>query len=699
MPGHASTPPAASAPHPRYADEAASTERVTTSFRDFIRCLEDHRRLRYMKTEANLLDKLASLYVRCEAMCHGDAEAAEAYAGDEEALWDECRYAGWEKSLYQGILALRLRAQLWDRKRVIADALADALSDTYFGPEAHKFMFHVASLLYTATPDASCKQRLVELASACTALYPKDPLYFAAWLHAVAVLGDSPLLASTQSRCRTLSAVLDAAEKDCFRYSARVAAGLARYLHSLGEYAPVLKYVQSYKELCDDAWGDLAPAFKAQLSFLEALACLRLGAAAAATPELTSTYLNKAVLCLSDDARFPTHPASVAYAAPVLMQLKQMTADVDSTLLAVSERLLAAAPAASAGTDAITAYSYLLMLTGRGRDANNFLQQCKRDSGCIADADFPVNILPKGSGSAGDDGTAEGLGCQQAMVECMSAYMKAFHLHNELLRKQRALRPPPSCKPTGDPLLTHAAYSSILDGAHEFFAEHVLWSSQHLSAPCEREASPPAAADRLPAALRDPDPTTHFYVQAATRPGAAPTYMSVISELPAVPAHLHQHVLSPSVLKRHMAAAGGATGPPTQEEAAGGALAAAAAPAAPILGPELEDAMAAFADCDNESAADRTTHDLRIEYDSKDETLPFLVEQATAHFAALDRSHRGRIHLRTAVLTVKQYLRHSGHERGVHEVVRTLLPYLDPADPAWLNGERWVNVFFGIHRV
>ena len=381
-------------------DAAADTTTrawVSPAFENFIKRAADMRRLARLRTEANVPDRLANLYVDVAHALEGDGSAAAAAAeaaarrfvppaaasstsspsgassasssreeaadatataeeevaeeGGEDGLWAACKGTGWPATLFKGIVALRLRPGCEERRREAGEAVAHVAHLPHIGEAYRRFAFLVAEELLVETAEWRDKASVVAMAEQAMAAAPHDPVYFGAWMRGVAMLGParSSLLAGAGGRCRTVAAALEAAETTYYSGSLPVSVGLARLLLEVGENETVVRIVDdcfaglAEEEAADGGadetgFGDASPAAAGALAFARALARLRL-AEVAADPEAVTVHVGGVLDAL---AAAPLGPRPAGSNVPLflalMVQVRRLTPDADRSLTELAER-------------------------------------------------------------------------------------------------------------------------------------------------------------------------------------------------------------------------------------------------------------------------------------------------------------------------------------------------------------------------
>ena len=204
-----------------------------------------------------------------------------------------------------------------------------------------------------------------------------------------------------------------------------------------------------------------------------------------------------------------------------MIHIRRITTAADDSLQLVMRRLLesdGSTPHPHAHMDIVTSHAFLLMLSGKTRQAQNYLQQTRTAASQVSAEDFPYSPLPDSGGALE---SVETVGCQIYYVECFAAYMKAFAVHGRLLEERRALKPRAAAFCPGDPLLSDRCYELLLNDIHAFFSTAILnsWCSlpppsqnPNFYPPTETEQSNHNVVHSLPPAIQHND--EHFFVSA-----------------------------------------------------------------------------------------------------------------------------------------------------------------------------------------
>ena len=630
-----------------------SSQWVSPSFTDFLKSAGENQILRKLQTESNFMDTIANMFIRTKQLLDG-SEGCELKTNEEE-IWENCRLGGWKKTIFQSVQSLRDRVQDSEQKEVFVNELRCLLQDSYLGPAYHKFIFVLIVELAAGISSDTIHETLLDTSSACTSLYPHDGLYFGVWMYEVALLKNTTTLLNTsQNRCRTVVSVLDTCEQEYYKDDPNVILGLSRLLLECGELDALIEKSEEFLYREGVELNDFSAGFLSHLMMLQCTARLRIGG----SEEVKN--VTKVIKLLNDPTLFRITPITIKYATPILLELKRCTSDTDAILIELSDRLLSvkSSPCTSASIDLVVSYCFLLMLSGRGREASIYMRKCRQCSSDVSATDYPRSGFPTSSKHDVVD-----VGCQLYTLEIFSAYMKAFYLHNELIRTRRSLKKVQLATAPGDRLLNSDPFEKMLNVIHEFFSCHIFWSDLTLGTPQVREEE--TLKREIPKAVIQ---HADHHIHISTLTGNIRSNKTEILSLPDKVksnynyercAYNDIHVVDAQV---------------TVDD---------------IQSVSIERLTVEYADLNLQSEPDNNSYDIGMG------SSPELVLE---HFSKLDSSCRGFIHLRTAVTTIRRYLSALGTVTSVRGVIQLLLPFLDNQSPSFIDYQSWSQIYYEMQR-
>eukprot|EP01062_Namystynia_karyoxenos_P079252 TRINITY_DN8321_c0_g1_i1.p1 TRINITY_DN8321_c0_g1~~TRINITY_DN8321_c0_g1_i1.p1 ORF type:complete len:643 (+),score=196.04 TRINITY_DN8321_c0_g1_i1:67-1995(+) len=516
---------------------AVSTDIVTPSFAHFLHCLEHRRPQGALLSPACTADRCANAYLHSAATCDGVPPPQLPEGCTDDEIWSEVRFGGWQKALFLGVAALRLPRGAGAAVLSAVDGLRSVVSEGgHVSPPHIAFCFAVAAQLLLSLGTEPAARAAAALAGDVLAAEPHSAAGVAVWLLAVAQLGSagSPLC-DAAARARTVAATLAQLEVPYLAGHPWVAEGAAELLMACGEADALDKLVERHAAGAD--WPELLPAHRSRMRRLQALAWLQCqgpprGVPSVWPPEGGPRAAREAVALLRCRESFPLLPPCAADAAAVMAALKCAAPSgcADAALQELTDELAAAQPLPGAATRVVCGCCWLLLLGGRGREAQQLLRT-HREARASADwKDFPFSLFPPPAG-ADRSVDAEALDPEQVgsdlwQLEAMMCYVRAFKMHCALLSARRRGRD--WAAPEG-PASASDPFNEMLSRCHEFVATHVLWSSGRLAPP----ASPAPDADGdpapvlLPRALCGPHGDVHLYRDAASGRALSPALASL----------------------------------------------------------------------------------------------------------------------------------------------------------------------------